>query len=99
MGIPSDAIAVEIPNGVAIFVLASTGASVSKVRGVHSGALKVAVRAAPENGKTNAEIEEVLAEFFGASKKNVRVASGHASRNKRVEIAGASLKTVLEKFE
>ena len=89
----------EIPNGIAIDVLASAGASVSKVRGVHGGALKVAVRAAPENGKANAEIEAVLAAFFGTNKKSVRVASGQASRNKRVEIYGVALKTAQEKID
>ena len=80
-------------------VLASAGASVSKVRGVHGGALKVAVRSAPENGTANAEIEEVLAEFFGAGKKSVRVASGMPSRNKRVEILGVSLTNARAKID
>ncbi|MEI6236363.1 MAG: DUF167 domain-containing protein [Planctomycetota bacterium] len=94
-----DSMVSEIPGGVAVSVLASAGASVSKVRGVHGGALKVAVRSAPENGKANAEIEAVLAAFFGAGKKSVRVASGMTSRNKRVEILGVSLTTARAKIE
>ena len=98
MSIEFDLIATEIPGGVAISVLASAGASVSKVRGVHGGALKVAVRAAPENGKANAEIEKLLAAFLGTNKKSVTVAGGMTSRNKRVEILGVSLKTAREKI-
>lgn len=49
------------PGGVTVAVLASAGAAQSKVRGLHGDALKVAVRAAPEKGKANAEIEELLA--------------------------------------
>ena len=89
---------VEIFGGVALSVLASPSASVSKVRGVHGGALKVAVRSAPENGKANAEIEAVLAAFFGTNKKSVAVISGLSSRNKRVEILGVSLTTAREKI-
>lgn len=78
----------DIPGGITLDILASAGASVSKVRGVHGGALKVAVRSPPENGRANAEIEEVLAEFFGVSKKQVAIVAGQASRNKRVQIMG-----------
>lgn len=95
----AESILTEIPNGVSVGVLASAGTSVSKVRGVHGGALKVAVRAAPENGKANAEIEVLLAEFFETNKKSVRVASGLTSRNKRVEILGIALKTAQEKID
>ena len=72
-------------------MLASAGAADSKVRGLHGGALKVAVRAAPEKGKANAEIEELLAGFFGVSKKQVCVAGGQNSRRKRVVVMGISL--------
>ena len=75
-------------GGVTIEVLASAGSSASKVRGLHGGALKVAVRAAPEKGKANAEIEEVLADFFGVAKNCVAVVAGQTSRNKRVRVLG-----------
>jgi uncharacterized protein len=78
----------QVAGGFTVEVIASAGASDSKVRGIHAGALKVAVRAAPEKGKANAEIEEVLAKFFGASKKQVAVIAGETSRNKRVQILG-----------
>ena len=78
----------EIPNGIILDVIASPGASVSKVRGIHGGAVKVAVRSAPEKGKANAELEEVIADFFGVPKKQVSVVSGETSRNKRVQVMG-----------
>ena len=49
------------------------------------------MRAAPENGKANAEIEEVLSKFFGVGKKSAAVVQGMTSRNKRVEIAGVDM--------
>jgi uncharacterized protein len=81
----------EVAGGVTVEVLASAGASVSKVRGIHGGALKVAVRAAPEKGKANAEIAEVLAEFFGVSKHSASVIAGATSRVKRVQVLGINL--------
>ena len=80
-------------GGVLIEVLASAGASVSKVRGLRGAALKVAVRAAPEKGKANAEIEEVLAEFFGVSRRQVAVVAGQTSRSKRVQVLGVNVET------
>lgn len=87
-----------IANGISLDVLASAGASVSKVRGIHDRALKVAVRAAPEKGKANAEIEEVVAGFFGVSKRSARVAAGETSRQKRVEVLGISIESAREKI-
>jgi len=92
----------EIPNGILLDVLASPGASVSKVRGIHAGALKVAVRSAPEKGKANAELEAVLAEFFNVSKKQVSVVSGETSRNKKVQVLWISrvmVESAIQKLE
>src|SRR5437879_1830947 len=78
----------SIPNGIIVTVLASAGSSRSKVRGIHGGALKIAVRAAPEKGKANAELETVVAEFFGVSRRNVSVVAGQTARSKKVQIIG-----------
>ncbi|MGD0092547.1 MAG: DUF167 domain-containing protein [Planctomycetota bacterium] len=86
------------PGGVTVEVLASAGAASSKVRGLHGGALKVSVRAAPEKGKANAEIEELLAGFFGVSKRQVCVAGGQTSRRKRVVVVGLSVAQAEEKI-
>lgn len=87
----------DVTGGVTVEVLASAGAANSCVRGVHGGALKVAVRAAPEKGKANAEVEAVLAGYFGVSSRQVAVIAGQTSRKKRVQIAGISLETAQAK--
>jgi len=46
-------------------------------------ALVVKVRAPPEEGKANFEVEKLLSEFFGT---RVFIVSGHRSRKKVVEI-------------
>jgi uncharacterized protein (TIGR00251 family) len=88
---PADSPLKETAGGVMVEVLASAGSSASKVRGLHGGALKVAVRAAPEKGKANAEIAGVLAKFFGVSKNSAAVVAGETSRNKCVLIQGITL--------
>jgi uncharacterized protein (TIGR00251 family) len=48
--------------------------------------LKVYVRAPPVKGKANEAVIEVLAEFFGVKKGDIRIISGERSREKVVEI-------------
>jgi len=84
--------------GVTLEVLASAGAADSRVRGLHGGALKVAVRAAPEKGKANKELEGLLADFFGVSKGQVSVAGGLTSRKKRIVVVGLTLAQAQEKM-
>jgi uncharacterized protein len=81
-------------GGAEFAVLATPGSSVSKVRGVHGSALKVAVRAAPERGKANDELLDVLAEFFGVARAQVCVNAGETSRNKRVRLSGLSIDSI-----
>ena len=88
-------------GGFAVAVIVSAGSSASAVRGIHGAALKIAVRASPEKGKANKEVEEVLADFFGVGKRSVSVISGHTSRNKQVLISGVelcALQSILAQF-
>lgn len=86
-------------DGLELEILATPGSSVSKVRNVHGSALKVAVRAAPERGKANDEIVEVLAKFFGVPRGSVAILSGETSRNKRVRITGLSIDSARERIK
>jgi uncharacterized protein (TIGR00251 family) len=51
-----------------------------------SGALKIKVAAAPEKGKANAQVCELLAEVFGVPKRNVQIVRGETSQIKRVSV-------------
>ena len=82
-----------VPGGITLAVLATPGAAMARIKGVHGDALKVSVCAAPEKGKANAEIEALLAEFFGLKRGQVAVIRGAASRHKRVQILGLALAT------
>jgi uncharacterized protein (TIGR00251 family) len=81
----------SVSGGICVDVIVSAGSSRSEVRGIHGNALKVAVRSAPEKGKANKEVEELLAEFFGVNKRSAAVIAGQTSRNKQMQVTGVTL--------
>ena len=58
--------------------------------------LKVKVAAPPEDGKANAELIKFLAKTWGVPKSSLELASGEASRNKRIKIHDDSLTARLQ---
>jgi uncharacterized protein YggU (UPF0235/DUF167 family) len=52
------------------------------------GRLELAVTAPPEDGKANAAVCRLLADFLGVAASRIRVERGHAARNKHVVIEG-----------
>lgn len=50
--------------------------------------LKARVRAAPEDGKANAALVELIAKALKLPRSAVTVAAGHTSRVKTIEISG-----------
>jgi len=49
------------------------------------------VRSAPERGRANADVVRLLADELGLAPRDVRVVTGHTSRDKIVEVVGLSL--------
>lgn len=78
----------ESPLGLVLSVRAQPGARKNAVLGDHAGALKVAVTAAPEDGKANKAIRDLLAKTLGLKRSQVELSSGAASRDKRFVIQG-----------
>jgi uncharacterized protein YggU (UPF0235/DUF167 family) len=58
------------------------------VAGWIGDALKVCVTAAPERGRANDAVEEVIAGVLDLPRGQVRVVAGHASPRKVIEING-----------
>ncbi len=76
---------------ITLAVKATPKASKNEVAGVlEDGSLKVKVTAAPEKGKANAAICNLLAREFGVPQRNVRVVRGETAHTKHIEIAGAA---------
>jgi len=56
--------------------------------GRYGEAWKLRVAAPPERGKANEATLELLADTLGLPDTNLRLVSGHGSRDKTVEVAG-----------
>ena len=66
----------------------SPKASRNAIIGFMGETLKLSVTAAPERGKANQAVEELLAEALDLPLSAVNVVAGHTAKIKRVEIAG-----------
>ena len=69
-------------------VKVSPKASRNAVTGWMGEVLKISVTAAPERGKANDAVEQLLAEVLGLPRSAVTVVAGHTSKLKRVQIVG-----------
>jgi len=88
-----------VEGGVQLAVRAQPKASRNAVVGLRGERLKIAVTAAPEGGKANRAVEEVLADALGVRPSAVAVVLGQASRDKVVCIRGLSVEEVRGRLE
>ncbi len=72
----------------------SAGARRSEVVGRLGDAWKLRVRSAPERGRANDEVTALLAQTLDLPARDVRIVSGHTSREKVVEIGGLDVDEV-----
>lgn len=71
------------------------------LKGLYGERLKIALSAPPEDNRANKQLEEAVAEWLGLAREQVRVETGHASRDKVVAFAGideAELRDRLQKL-
>jgi uncharacterized protein (TIGR00251 family) len=78
----------ENPDSLDIDVIAKPKASRNKIEGVHDGALKISVTAAPEKGKANDAIIGLLSKKLKIPKSAITVLRGETSRKKKLRIEG-----------
>jgi uncharacterized protein (TIGR00251 family) len=78
------------PDGATLAVRAQPGARKNAILGEHSGALKVAVTAPPEDGRANEALVEVLKDWLGVKRSQVELLSGRTNRNKVFLIRGVT---------
>lgn len=72
-------------------VKAVPGASRTRIVGPLGDALKIQVAAPPEAGAANRSLIELLAEAFGASSRDVVLASGASNPRKTFRIRGGGI--------
>ncbi|MDX2114864.1 MAG: DUF167 family protein [Planctomycetota bacterium] len=78
-------------GGLHILVKAVPGASRDEIAGVLGERLKVRVSAAPEGGKANRAIAELLAAALGLKPRDVELVAGPASAEKTFQASGVTL--------
>jgi uncharacterized protein (TIGR00251 family) len=66
----------------------SPGAGRSAIVGRHGDAWKVRVTAPPEHGRANEAVRRLLANALAVPADAVQIVSGHAARDKIVELTG-----------
>ncbi len=86
------------PEGTAIKIRAQPGAKTNAILGERNGAIRVAVTAAPERGKANDAIIEVLAEALKCRRSAIRLLSGLTSRDKTFLVSGMTPEAVRDRL-
>jgi uncharacterized protein (TIGR00251 family) len=66
----------------------SPGARRSELVGRHGDGWKVRVTAAPEDGRANEAVLDLLAERLDLPRRSLSIVSGHAAREKVVQLDG-----------
>jgi uncharacterized protein len=84
----------ESAGHVTFLVRVQPRASRSELAGEWQGALRVRLAAPPLDGRANDALRHLLAACLDVPPAAVRIARGERSRNKRVEISGATAKQV-----
>ena len=81
----------ERAGGICLPVKVQPGARRNAILGAHAGALKVAVNAAPEQGKANAAVIELLAEQLHLPRASFVQISGATNRQKQFLVSDVTL--------
>lgn len=86
-------------EGVVVPVRAQPSGSQNKIQGLHDGALRVSVIAAPDKGKANVAIVKLLSESLNVAKSSIELRSGATSREKRFLVRGIEPDSLLAQIE
>jgi uncharacterized protein (TIGR00251 family) len=84
----------QTADGVVVPVRVHAAARRNAIVGVHDGALRIDVTAAPEKGKANHAVARVLSAGLDVPKSAVEIVSGATSTQKRFVVVGLTLSQV-----
>jgi hypothetical protein len=85
-------------NGATFAIKVHPRAKKNGITGEVGGALKLSLTAPPADGKANEACIEYFAKLLQVPRSSVTIASGHASRNKVVRVAGITAQQVRERL-
>jgi len=69
-----------------IFLAVKTRSHSEKIEKIDTTHYKVNINIAPEKGKANERVIQILATYFNIPKSRISILSGHTSRNKIMQI-------------
>lgn len=87
------------PQGVVLAIRAHPKAKKNAITGVHDGRLKVSVTQAPEKGKANDAIVQLLAKSLGLKRSQITIHAGATSQQKAVLLEGVSAGEIWQRIE
>lgn len=87
------------PEGVVLLVRAHAGAKKNELRGEHEGALRVSVTQAPEKGKANKSIIDLLAKSLKLKRSQLELIAGETSSQKRFLVREITFEELLKRLE
>ena len=76
------------PEGLLIHLRVSAGAARERLAGPHGGRLKVAVREAPERGKANRAVLDLLSRVLDVPRRDLTISAGETSPDKACLVRG-----------
>ena len=83
---------------VLLWIKAVPGAYRDQVSGLLGDRLKIRISAAPEDGKANQAICELLGEHIGRKARDISIETGHSHAEKVIRIRSVSLKELAQHF-
>jgi len=86
-------------DGVILPVKAHAGARRNAIEGVHDGSLRISVTQAPEKGKANKAIAELLAKALKLRKSQVELISGETSPQKKFLVRDVTAEELADGIE
>ena len=88
----------DTPDGATFQVKVQPRAKKNAIVGEVGEALKLALTAAPIEGRANQACVAFLAELLNVSRSSVTIAAGQSSRNKVIRVAGLAAAQVQERL-
>ena len=77
--------------GCKLEIIVAPKSSRNAVLGEYQGRIKIALTAAPTDGKANQALVEFLAEKLGIPKRNISILRGATNKRKLVEVHGIEM--------
>ena len=87
------------PNGITFAVKVHPRAKENAITGAVGDALKLALTAAPVDGKANAACVEFFAKLLNLPRSSVTIAAGQTSRSKVIRVAGLTAQQVRDRLD